>query len=140
MRERWVLLLVALVVVGGVGCGGPPPEPNDQTLRDAFAEQIRTSSFVADFSRQGDELMFSAPDAEGGPAEWRVVIDTSLVEPNEVDEAMPFLGRITSEWYANGEVVEYLGTMTALPDAFLDRGLGQECWAYWIAEEQRWDW
>ena len=66
--------------------------------------------------------------------------DTSLVEPNLFDEAMPYQGRITSEWTANGEVVEYLGNMTALPGEFLDRGLGQECWAYWVEAESRWDW
>ena len=67
-------------------------------------------------------------------------IDSSLVEPNEFDEAMPYQGRITSEWYANGEIVVYLGTMTGLPQEFLDRGLGQECWAYWVEAERRWDW
>jgi len=36
--------------------------------------------------------------------------------------------------------VEYLGSMTALPQEFLDRGVGQECWAYWLAAEKRWDW
>ena len=30
--------------------------------------------------------------------------------------------------------------VTALPQEFLDRGVGQECWAYWLAAEKRWDW
>ena len=83
---------------------------------------------------------FSGPDDEGGTAAWRVRIDTTLVEPNEFDEAMPYRGRITSEWYADGKLVEWLGNMTALPDEFLDRGLGQECWAYWVEADRRWDW
>ena len=139
MRQEWMSagLLAAAVLAG---CGGPPAEPNDESLRDSFAEQIEASSFVADFARNGDEMTFSAPDLEGTPAEWRVVIDTTLVEPQEFDEAMPYVGRVTSDWYANGALVEYLGGMTALPKAVLDRGLGQECWAYWVAAERRWDW
>ena len=95
---------------------------------------------MTDFTRDGDELNFSGPDRQGGTASWRVRIDTSLVEPNEFDDDLPYQGRVTSEWYANGEIVEYLGNMTALPREFLDRGLGQECWAYWVEAEGRWDW
>ena len=116
------------------------PQADDEGLRASFAEQIATSAFVTDFTRDGDELNFSGPDRQGGTASWRVRIDTSLVEPNEFDDDLPYQGRVTSEWYANGEIVEYLGNMTALPREFLDRGLGQECWAYWVEAEGRWDW
>ncbi len=125
-----------LMVVALAGCA----QADDESLRDSFAERIGTSDFVSGFSRDGDEITFSGPDGEGGTSEWRVVIDTSLIEPNEFDDATPYTGRITSEWYADGEIVEYLGTMTALPTQFLDRGLGQECWAYWVEDERRWDW
>ena len=53
---------------------------------------------------------------------------------------MPFEGRLTAEWYVNGELVEWLGNMTALPREYLDRGLAQECWAYWVEAERRWSW
>ena len=56
------------------------------------------------------------------------MIDTTLVEANEFDDAMPYTGRITSDWYVDGEIVEYLGNMTALPQDIQDRGLAQECW------------
>ena len=125
-----------LMVVAFVGCA----QADDESLRNSFAERIGTSDFVSDFSRDGDEITFSGPGREGGMAEWRVVIDTSLIEPNEFDDAMPYVGRITSEWYADGEIVEYLGTMTALPTEILDRGLAQECHAYWVEAEKRWDW
>ena len=136
---RTLILAVGLVAVGALaGCARV--EANEESLRDSFAERIATSDFVADFSRDGDELTFTGPDSEGGTAAWRVLIDTSLVEPRMFDEAMPFEGRVTSEWHVNGEIVEYLGTMTALPKKFLDRGLGQECWAFWMEAERRWDW
>lgn len=137
-RSRPVVLSVALVAAVTVGCA--QPQADDEGLRASFADRISESSFVSDFEREGDDLRFSGPDGEGGTAEWHVRIDTSLVEPNQFDDAMPFVGRITSEWTADGEVVEYLGNMTALPKEFLDRGLGQECWAYWVAAESRWDW
>jgi len=140
MSGRWVGMASLLTMVWLVGCGGPDLEANDESLRDSFADRIASSSFVSDFSRNGDEMTFSGPDLEGGTIPWRVRIETSLVEPNEFDEARPFQGRILSEWYADGELVEYLGNMTALPSEFLDRGLAQECWANWIAAETRWDW
>ena len=138
MTRRWLQVAPLIAVVALVGC--VRAQADEESLRTSFAKQIATSGFVTDFTRDGDELRFFGPDGEGGTTAWRVGIDASLVEPNELDEAMPYQGRITSEWYANGEIVEYLGTMTALPQEFLDRGLGQECWAYWVEAERRWDW
>ena len=132
-------LQIALLIVA-VTAGCAQPQADEAGLRDSFADRISESSFVSDFTREGDELSFSGPDGDGGSAAWRVRIETSLVEPNLFDEAMPYQGRITSEWTADGELVEYLGNMTALPREFLDRGLGQECGAYWVEAESRWDW
>ena len=138
-RFGWIVVLAALVPL--VQCAGAEPaEPNDESLRASFAQRIETTDLVSDFGRDGDELRFVGPDGEGGTAAWRVVIDTSLVEPRQFDEAVPFEGRLTSEWYADGEIVEYLGTMTALPQVYLDRGLAQECYANWIEAEKTWDW
>jgi len=78
--------------------------------------------------------------ARGGTAAWLVRIERSFVESNEFDPIAPYQGRITSEWVADRAIVECLGSMTALPQEFLDRGVGQECWAYWLAAEKRWDW
>ncbi len=138
MRRRWLGVASLIAAAATAGCAGA--QANEESLRDSFAEQIATTTLVTDFERVGDEITFSGPDGEGGAAAWRVRIDTTLVEPNEFDEAMPYQGRITSEWYADGELVEWLGNMTALPDEFLDRGLGQECWAYWVEAGRRWDW
>lgn len=115
------------------------PQADEGSLRDSFAQRIAASSFVTNFASDGAVLTFSGPDGTGGIAVWRVRIDSSLVEPNFNGE-LPYQGRITSAWYANGKVVEYLGNMTAIPTEFLDRGLGQECWAYWVEAERRWDW
>ena len=138
MVRRWLQITPFVLAVALSQCAAA--QADDESLRASFAERIATSVFVTDFTRDGDELSFSGPNTQGGTASWRVRIDTSLVEPNEFDEDMPYQGRVTSEWYANGEIVEYLGNMTALPREFLDRGLGQECWAYWVEAEGRWDW
>ena len=135
--RRFVWRSVGLLMVAGLaGCA----QADDESLRDSFAERISTSDFVSAFSRDGDEITFSGPGLDGDTSEWRVVIDTTLVEANESDDAMPYTGRITSEWYVDGEIVEYLGNMTALPQDIQDRGLAQECWAYWVEAEKRWDW
>lgn len=141
MTPRYFLtpLVVFIFIAAGTG-GCAQPQADDESLRGSFAERISTSDFVTNFSREDDDLSFSGPDGKGGSAEWRVRIETSLVEPTQFNEAMPYQGRVTSEWTANGELVEYLGNMTALPKEFLDRGVAQECWAYWVKAENRWDW
>ena len=139
MTRGWFRMWPVLAMVVALAqCAGA--QADDVSLRDSFADQIADSSFVSDFSRDGDEFTFSGPDAEDQPAAWRVKITSSFVEPKLFDEEMPFQGRIATEWYVDDELVEYLGTMTALPKKFLDRGVGQECWAYWVEAEGRWDW
>ncbi len=137
LRQRPIGLLMVLTILA-LGCA--QAQADEESLRDSFAQQIADSSFVSEFSRAGDEMTFVGPDGQGGTAAWLVRIDTVLVEPNQFDEDRPFQGRITSEWVADGEVVEFLGNMTALPEEFLNRGLAQECWAYWIEAERHWDW
>jgi hypothetical protein len=144
MVSRW-LGIASLVGAAALGCTEPQADEDilradEDSLRASFAERIETSSFVEDFTHDGDELSFSGPDGEGGTAAWVVRIETSLVEPVELDDEMPFQGRILSEWKKDGEVAPFLGNMTAVPKAFQDRGLAQECWAFWIAAERRWDW
>lgn len=138
MTRGWFRIWPLMAMVALAQCVGA--QADDVSLRDSFAEQIATSSFVTDFSRDGNELTFAGPDAEDQPATWRIRITSSLIEPNLFDEAMPFQGRITSEWYVNDELVDYLGSMTALPEKYLDLGVGQECWAFWVEAEQQWDW
>ena len=110
VRVSWLSCgsLIVMVMMAMAGCAGA--QADDESLRDSFAEQIETSSFVSDFSRDGDEITFSGPGRDGGTAEWRVVFDTSLVEPNQFDDARPYTGRVTSDWYADGEIVEYSAT------------------------------
>jgi hypothetical protein len=143
MRGSWCRGLLGFgvtLLVGAVAVGCAQPQADAESLRASFAERIASSDFVDGFSSDRDELSFAGPDGNGGTATWSVRIETAVVEPNEFDETSPYQGRVVSEWRKDGEIVEYLGTMTALPMAFLDRGLAQECWAYWIETEHRWDW
>jgi len=132
---RALPLVSALVLAG---CA-QPNEPDEDSLRAAFADQIASSSFVADFQRNGGELTFTGPDGKGGRASWRVRIDSASLVPND-DPAAPFRGVITSSWYADGQLVEYLGRMSGLPEEFLQRGVAQECYALWDAEARQWGW
>ena len=141
LRHRYGRIAVLLALVPLAQCtGAEPAEPNEESLRDSFVERIETTDLVTDFMREDDELRFTGPDGGGDTTAWRVVVETLLVEPREFDEEMPYEGRVTSNWYADGELVEYLGNMTALPKVYQDRGLGQECWAYWMESEGHWDW
>jgi hypothetical protein len=124
MMNRW-LQAVSLVGIAALGCA--------QTQADE--ESLRSN-----FERDGAELRFSGPDGEGGTAAWVVRIETSLVELNELDDTSPLMGRILSEWEKDGDVAEFLGSMTAIPKEFLDRGLAQECWANWMEADRAWDW
>ena len=135
-RLRGLVSVAALIAIAQC----TEVRPDETSLRDSFADRIAETAGVTAFTHTGDELRFTGPGDDGTTADWRVIIERAQVDPNDLDAARPYLGHITSAWYADGELVEYLGTMTALPAAYLDRGVGQECWAYWIAAERRWDW
>ena len=65
-------------------------------------------------------------------------IDSAVLEPR--DEPVPYEGHILSSWYRDGELIEPLSSMSRLPDAFLDSGVAQECYALWDTESNAWDW
>ena len=138
-RFGWMVALVTLVPL--VQCTGTEPAvPNEGSLRNSFVERLETTEGVTDFSREGDAIRFTGPDGKGNTASWRVVIDSLLVEPRQFDDDRPYEGRVTANWYVDDELVEYLGNMTALPMLYQDRGLAQECWAFWTEAEGTWDW
>ena len=134
IRRAWAATLVGATTL--TACAVQPGEMN---LRDSFAEHMAAVDGVADFVRGGDELMFSGPDGRGGTASWRVHIESAVLEPGP-DEQVLYEGHVVSSWSRDGELIEPLGTMSGLPDAFLDNGLGQECYALWNAGSNAWDW
>ena len=136
IRRTWAVTLVGVLTL--TACAVQPGEVN---LRTSFAEQIASADGVLDFERTGDELTFSGPDGRGGTAGWRVRIDSAVLEPGP-DEQVPYQGHIVSSWYRDGELIQQLGSMSGLPDAFLNPpvGVAQECWAFWDTTSNAWDW
>jgi hypothetical protein len=137
MRPRLLDVGVLLAVLTWTGCVTQPP--GDESLRQSFAEQVAGVSFVRNFQRTGDDLTFSGPYAGETDAKWRVHIDSAVVEPQE-DAQKPYKGTIKSSWYVNGQRVEPRGSYSDLPSEFLDRGIGQECWAFWEKSTTEWSW
>jgi len=127
------VLIVAAVAVAACGT------PSVDGLRDSFAQQLQANRFVKDFQRNGDELLFSAPDGSGNPAKWRVHIDSSVVTANN-DARQPYKGTVKSSWYANGEAIKPRGRDANLPVELLDNGISQDCWALWEKDTKRWGW
>ena len=115
------------------------PEPGDENLKASFAARIEGIASVSSFARAGDELTFTQTRAGDTDVEWRVTIDSVTLEPRP-DDAVPVQGGVVSSWYADGELIKQLGSMSRLPDVFLDAGIAQECWALWDAERAAWDW
>ena len=114
-------------------------QPDADSLQASFAAQIAAVGGVSDLERDGTELNFSGPDGAGGQAAWRVSIDSVVVAAQE-DEVYPYRGNILSSWYADGEAVEPVGSMSNLPSDFLDAGIAQDCWGLWEAAASRWTW
>ncbi len=114
-------------------------EPNEQSLKDSFAEQIATAGVARDLTRNGDELTFVAPKRGKTDAKWRVRIDSAVLEP-QTSERNPFKGSVESSWFADGEIQLSSGSFSGLPEGFLDMGVGQECYALWDAETMQWSW
>jgi hypothetical protein len=140
MRTLSLLVAVLLAVVGPAGCGGAEEvAPDENSLKDSFSEQIQSVGLVRGFQRNGDELTFSGPYGREADAAWRIHIDSTLVERQD-DERQPYKGTVKSSWYVNGTKIEPRGTYADLPTDFLDKGVSQDCWAFWEAGAKRWGW
>ena len=66
-----------LLMVITAGCG----KPGVNDLRDSFAEQLAGNKYVKDFQKNGDDLLFTGPGADGTVIKWRVHIDSAVIEP-----------------------------------------------------------
>src|SRR2546426_7036273 len=119
------LVPILVTAIAMAGCG----KPGVNDLRDSFAQQVASNRFIKDFQRNGDELRFSGPGAEGGVARWRIHIDSAVIEPND-DPAQPYKGIVKSSWYSNNQTVRSSGRDSNLSIELIDNGLGQECWAF----------
>ena len=134
---RLLQLTAAVVLMAATtACGGGP---DDSSLRDSFAQQLASNKFIMDFQRNGDELTFSGPGADGGTAKWRVHIDSAAIEPNN-NEAQPYKGTVKSSWFSDGRQVEPKGSRSNLPVELQSNGLSQDCWAFWEKAGNRWSW
>ena len=128
----WVIAALA------AGCAAAV-EPGADNLQASFAAQIESVESVSGTERTGDTLSFTETQADGTAVQWRVTIDSAVVDAPAVDGA-PTQGHVVSSWYADGELIEPLGSMSRLPDAFLDAGIAQDCYALWDTEAGRWGW
>jgi hypothetical protein len=134
---RGLAATVAVLAVGG--CGGP----DTASLRESFAQQLESNRFVKEFQRDGDDLLFTAPGAEGGVAKWRVHIDSATIEGNDDSRAaatQPYKGIVKSSWYSEGQIVRPSGGQSNLPLELMSNGLSQDCWAFWEDATKRWSW
>jgi hypothetical protein len=136
LRRLGAVALIALLVSA---CASP--EPSEQTLKDSFAEQVASAGIARDLTRTGNELTFLAPKSVKGKADakWLVRIDSAVLEP-QTSERNPFKGVIESSWFADGEALLSSGSFSGLPEEFLKKGIGQECYAFWDANTKAWTW
>jgi hypothetical protein len=128
-----IVVVAALIAACGNG------QPTKDSLKDAFAQQLGTNKFVKDFARNGDEMTFTGPGADGGTAKWRVHIDLAVIEDTE-SQSLPYKGIIESSWYSDNRLVKSHGRDSMLPIELTANGLAQECWAYWDRQGKRWSW
>jgi hypothetical protein len=138
--KRYTLIAVLLALAAVTAACG---RPSASSLRDSFAQQLAANRFIRDFQRNGDELTFTGPGAEGGQAKWRIHIDSASVETNTDEKnrvTQPYRGIVRSSWYSDGQLVEASGRESHLPIELTDNGLGQDCWAFWDEPTRRWTW
>ena len=133
--HRLTVGMLAAFVVSCLGHYGP----SEDSLKASFSAQVQGVSSVKDFERHGDDLKFSQLSSAGAMVDWRVTLDSVALIPSSQTRG-PMQGKVSSSWYADGQLIEPLGSMSRLPDEFLSIGLAQECYALWFSEEERWDW
>ena len=161
-RVLWRVAIVC-AVVGMAACTRPKESEQESSarqlesfareheaeLRESFAQQLAANRFVKDFQRNGEELTFSGPGAEGGVGKWRVRIDSAVIEPNYdpaqldkavLDPAQPYRGVVKSSWYSDNRLVTPRGRESNLPIELTSNGLAQDCWANWVKDTKKWSW
>lgn len=131
--------LVAIIAGAALWLTGCTAQPGKVSLRNSFIAQIAAIEGVTDFEDTGDELTFTGPDGHDGTSLWRVDITSTMLEP-QADDRAPYTGHVISSWYRDGELVEFAGTMSRLPQVYLDTGVAQECYALWDTVASAWDW
>jgi hypothetical protein len=134
LNRRWVFAVVVALL--SVACGDSAPDADG--LRDAFVAQFQANTFVSDVRRDGDEVTFSGPTAEGGSSTWRIQIESAVVEPND-DPDLPYRGTVVSSWYADGQLVQPAGRESNLPVELTSNGLAQDCYALWNGASWGWE-
>ncbi len=132
-------LLASLVVIAAVAAGCGSGKPDENALRDSFANQLAANKAVKDFQRNGDDMTFAGPAYQGTDAKWRVHIDSAVIE-TMTDDKTPYKGTVKSSWYADGELVEPRGQRSNLPVELTANGLAQDCWALWDTAARKWGW
>jgi hypothetical protein len=135
---RSIAIIIATVTVAACSSG-----PGADTLRDSFAQQVAANRFIKDFQRDGDDLAFTGPGADGGIAAWRVHIDSAVIEPNEgADNSAthPYKGTVKSSWFSDGQIVQPSGGESNLPIELLSNGISQDCWAFFDQASGKWSW
>ena len=113
--------------------------PNEANLRTSFVEQIARVEAVSEVIIGDGGFQFVHPNTDGEPVTWRVAFQTIILVPPSSNNGV-YHGEVESAWYADGELVEPVGSMSRLPNSFLEVGIAQQCYAIWFEEEQRWDW
>ena len=136
MRSHLLRTTLILVVLSSA-CGDGTPSASD--LRASFATQLAANRFVSNVQSEGDAITFSWLATDGRLADWRIVIDTVDIQPND-DPKLPYKGTITSSWYSDGQLVQPSGRESNLPVELTSNGLAQECWALWNSASARWEW
>jgi hypothetical protein len=129
-------IVIATLVIA-TGCG----KPSENDLRDSFAQQLAANKSVKDFQRNGDEMQFTGPGADGTIIKWRVHIDSSVIDDTK-DAEKPYKGTVKSSWYAGNYKVEpdRFGRESNLPLELISTGLAQDCWAAWNKRTKKWEW
>jgi hypothetical protein len=140
MRKQ--LLVLGFSALPLFACGAAP----EQQLKDSFVQQIASSGIVHDLQQKDDDVLFTAKYGlftakygERPDAKWRVHVDSTSIEP-DTDGTTPHKGVVKSSWSVNGEPIRPRGDQSDLPLAFLDKGIAQECWAFWDKSQHQSSW
>ena len=138
-EARGSLSVVVVVSVTLVASCASQLTPTEANLRASFVDQIASVDAVSGVVVRDEGFEFVHPNTDGVRIAWRVAFRTVTIMPPRSTEGV-YQGEVESTWYADGEVVEPLGSMSRLPNEFLEAGIAQQCYAIWFEEEQRWDW
>jgi hypothetical protein len=138
------LTLTCFLLLGVAGCTGLT-KPSIGSLKDEFVAKVKSSSGVKNFSRSGDQIIFTCPVGGGlgmQPRDLKVQLTIKSATVAPYDDAMKqYIGRIVLDCRKIGGASEFPWNGVESGGKAFACGMTNKTISFWGKSSRKWaDW